>query len=161
MKYIIYTTVLETPHVVVAAAIAYKVANPALAIPLALGSHFVLEKVPHWNPHLNTEKKTFGKVTSQSTNIVIFDAVTSLLLGSYISTLVLPDATHALTIFLSCFVSVLPDVVEGPYFFLDMKNKAIEKWVAFQKSLQTDISILPGLTTQFLTTIAALWWIFS
>jgi len=63
--------VLETPHVVVAAAIAVNVANPALAIPLALGSHFVLEKVPHWNPHLNTELKKFGKVSAQSTNIVI------------------------------------------------------------------------------------------
>jgi hypothetical protein len=54
--------VLETPHVVVGAAIATKVANPALAIPLAFASHFVLEKIPHWNPHLNTELKKFGRL---------------------------------------------------------------------------------------------------
>lgn len=48
---------LETPHVLIGAAIATKVGNPFLAIPLAFASHFVLETVPHWNPHLNTETK--------------------------------------------------------------------------------------------------------
>ena len=52
---------LETPHVIVGAAIAYKVVNPALALPLALGSHFILDITPHWNPHLSTETKKFGK----------------------------------------------------------------------------------------------------
>jgi len=55
--------VLETPHVVVGAAIATKIANPFISLPLAFASHFLLEKVPHWNPHLNTEKKnTAGSV---------------------------------------------------------------------------------------------------
>ena len=66
---------LETPHVIVGAAIATKVVNPALALPLAFGSHFILERVPHWNPHLNTEKNKFGKITVVSTKIVILDVV--------------------------------------------------------------------------------------
>lgn len=152
---------LETPHVVVAAAIAYKIGNPAIAIPLAFGSHFILEKVPHWNPHLNTEKEKFGRVTFASTNIVILDVVVSLVLGFFIASLVLPNVNHALTILLASFFSILPDIVEGPYFFLDFKSKYIEKWISFQKSIQSDTAPLPGLLTQVTTVIAAFWWILS
>lgn len=155
---------LETPHVVVGAAIAFKVINPALALPLALGSHFVLEKVPHWNPHLNTEKKKYGKVTAQSTKIVIADVATSLTLGTFIAAQALPNTAHAITILAACFVSVLPDVIEGPHFFwnMDLKSKFIEKkWIPFKKSLQADTAIVPGLITQVLTIIAAFYWIFS
>jgi hypothetical protein len=153
--------VLETPHVTVGAAIATKFPNPALALPLAFASHFVLEKVPHWNPHLNTEKKKFGKITPQSTKIVIVDVIFSLILGTFIAYQALPNTTHFLTILAACFVSALPDIVEGPYFFLDVKSKMIEKWVVFQKSIQCDAAIIPGLTTQLITIITAFWWIFS
>jgi len=52
---------LETPHVLAGAVIAAKVQNPFLAIPLAFASHFILEKVPHWNPHINAEMTKFGR----------------------------------------------------------------------------------------------------
>lgn len=152
---------LETPHVIVGAAIATKVVSPALAIPLALASHFVLEKVPHWNPHLNTEKKKFGKVTPKSTKIVIADLIASTTAALFLASRVLPDNGHALTILACSFVAALPDIIEGPYFFLNSKSKFIEKWVAFQKSLQADVSLLPGLATQLLTVLAAFWWVSS
>lgn len=152
---------LETPHVVVGAAIAYKLVNPALAIPLALGSHFILEKVPHWNPHLNTEKKKYGRVTPRSTKIVLVDVCTSLLLGGTIAYLAYPNISHSATILIAAFIAALPDIVEGPYFFLDMKGKLIERWVAFQKSIQVDADLVPGLITQAATIIAAFWWILA
>jgi hypothetical protein len=152
---------LETPHVIVGAAIATKVVSPALAIPLALASHFVLEKVPHWNPHLNTEKKKFGKVTPRSTKIVLVDIVASTAAALFLASRALPDSGHALTILACGFVAALPDIIEGPYFFLNSKSKFIEKWVAFQKSLQVDVSLLPGLATQALTIIAAFLWVTS
>ncbi len=154
-------TVLETPHVVVAAAIATKVANPALAIPLALGSHFVLEKVPHWNPHWNTEKKTLGRVTKKTITVVLIDAGVSLFLGIYIAYLSLPNYNLAITVLLACLAGVLPDLIEAPYFFFDIKSKFIDKWIAFQKSIQVDTEVIPGLVTQALTVFAALWWTFG
>src|SRR3990170_6793978 len=99
----IVLTVLETPHVIVGAAIATKVVHPALAIPLAFASHFVLEKVPHWNPHLNTETEKFGAPTKKSTTIVIIDASIALISGSYFAYQALPNTALALTIFFSCF----------------------------------------------------------
>jgi hypothetical protein len=151
--------VLETPHVLVGAAIAMNIPNPVIAIPLALGSHFVLELVPHWNPHLNTEVKKFGKVSKNSFYIVLADATIALISGLYIASTVLPDTAHFFTIIAACFFSVLPDVVEAPYFFLGIKNRTILKWIKIQKSLQEDTTVLPGLTTQLITIISAIFWI--
>ena len=154
------TTVLETPHVVVAAAIAAKVSNPALAIPLALGSHFVLERIPHWNPHLNSELKKFGKISTQSTRIVIADSALALSIGSFISLLMLPNFTRALTVFIACFVSVVPDLIEAPYYFLNKNSDFIvKKWIPFKKSIQEDAKPVAGLTIQFLIILTSLWWI--
>lgn len=150
---------LETPHVLIGAAIATQIPNPIIAIPLALGSHFVLELVPHWNPHLNTEIKKYGKVTRSSLLIVIIDSTLALASGLYISSLALPDTAHAATILFACFFSILPDLVEAPYFFLGIKSKWIDKWIVIQKSLQEDASVLPGIATQLITIAAALFWI--
>ena len=152
---------LETPHVVVGAAIAIKVANPALALPLALASHFILERVPHWNPHLNTEKEKYGRPTAKSTKIVIVDTTLALLAGFYIASQVLPDTRHFIVIIAASFFSVLPDVVEGPYFFFNVKTALIKRWIKFQKSLQVDTTIIPGLATQIVIILAAFWWIFG
>ena len=151
--------VLEMPHVVVGAAIATKVVNPALALPLALASHFILEKVPHWNPHLNTETEKYGQPTSQSTKIVILDVTASFISGGFIAYRALPNTNLALTILAACFFAVLPDLLEGPYFFLKMRNETIKRWIKFQKSLQVDTDVLPGLATQVVTILAAFWWI--
>jgi len=154
--------VLETPHVIVAAAIAVNVANPALAIPLALGSHFVLEKIPHWNPHLNTELKKYGKITSQSTNIVIADSALALSLGGLTAYIMLPDVGLALTVLLACFVAVMPDLIEAPYYFLRKNSDFIvKKWIPFKKSVQIDASKGFGLLTQLLVVLASIWWILT
>ena len=153
---------LETPHVVVAAAIASKVANPALALALALGSHFVLEQVPHWNPHINSEMKKFGKISDFSKKVILTDVILSLIFGFYISSLVLPDKMRALIIVLACFIAVTPDLIEAPYYLKGLKIKFITtKWIPFKKSLQTDANIIPGLLTQVLIILAAFYWILN
>jgi hypothetical protein len=85
----------------------------------------------------------------------------SVLLGSYIASRALPDVAHFATILAACFASVLPDIIEGPYFFLNVKNSFIEKWIKFQKSIQVDTTVLPGLATQVMTIVLAFVWIFG
>ncbi len=152
---------LETPHVIVGAAIATRVANPVLALPLAFASHFLLEKVPHWNPHLNTETEKYGKPTAKSTKIVILDATLSVTSMLFIASRVLPDTGHALVILAAGFAAALPDIVEGPYFFLGLRSKVIKRWILFQKSIQEDTTIVPGLLTQLATILAAFYWILT
>jgi len=152
--------VLETPHVIIGAAIATKIPNPLISLPLAFGSHFLLDKMPHWNPHLNTEIKKTGKVSKRSTEIIAIDVMVALISGFFIATQG-TSLNHQVVILAAAFLSVAPDVVEGPYFFLGYKNKAIDKWMKFQKSIQFDVSPVPGLLTQVVTVGAAFWWIFS
>lgn len=151
---------LETPHVLIGAAIATKVGNPYLALPLAFLSHFVVEKIPHWNPHLNAEKKKYGHPTKKTTIIVAFDSTVALVLGSYLSYRVLPNTNLALTTFFACFLAVLPDVIEAPYFFLGINHNIFQqKWIKFQKSLQNDAPLIPGLLTQLVIGVLSWWWI--
>jgi len=160
-KYIIGASVLETPHAIVGAAIASKIPNPLISLPLAFASHFVLDRVPHWNPHLNTELKNHGKVTEKSKQIIALDVVTALTFGISISFMNLPDQNAAINVLLGSFIAVLPDLIEGPYFFWNIKTRAVDKWLKFQKSIQTDTTPVPGLTIQLVTVIMAIWWIIN
>lgn len=157
----INNTVLETPHVIVGATIATKVVNPLLSLPLAFASHFILDEVPHWNPHLYSETEKLGKPTPKSTKIVILDVATSLISGFYLALRVLPNRNHAIIILLACFIAVLPDLIEAPYFFLDTRSKLIKRWLLFQKSFQVNSNIIPGLLTQVIVVATSLWWILS
>jgi len=153
--------VIELPHAVVGATIALKIGNPALSLPLALASHFILDLVPHWNPHLNQEVKKYGKITDSTKAIIISDVAASLAAGTFIATTVLPNTTHFIVIILGAFLAVLPDVAEAPYFFWGSKNKFLTKLIAFQSSLQLNVPVVPGLISQALVLTAAFWWIFN
>lgn len=150
---------LETPHVAVGAAIATKIPNPFISIPLAFLSHFVLEKVPHWNPHLVTEMKTYGAPTKKSVTIIMIDVGLALVTGSLIAWNSMPDTNKVIVIYLASFASVLPDLIEFPYFFLKMRNKFLVTWLRWQKALQADTTPFWGLLTQFVTIGAVILWI--
>ena len=152
---------LETPHVVVGAAIALKVANPALALPLALGSHFILDKIPHWNPHTYTETQKYGKPTKSSTIIATADSLLALGSGIFIASTVLPRLDTFFLIIIACFLSVLPDVSKAPYYYLKNRSNLLVKWVALERSMQVETkNVYYGMTTQIAVIVAALWWIF-
>src|SRR5258708_2885087 len=113
---------LETPHVAVGAAIASKIPNPFISIPLAFASHFILDMTPHWNPHINREIKKFGHPTKKSVSIIRVDSVVALLLGTAIAIHSLPNMHQFVNVMICSFVSVIPDVVEAPYYFLHKKG---------------------------------------
>ena len=152
---------LETPHVAFGAAIAIKTGNPWLAIPLAFTSHFLLERVPHWNPHLNTEMKKYGKLTNQTVAVIAIDLISAISLSIFLAKSQLPNVNSFNLVLASSFASILPDLIEGPYFFLGMKNKFLTWWLKSQKALQVDASPFWGLFTQFVTLIASIYWFFN
>jgi hypothetical protein len=150
---------LETPHVAIGAVIATKIPNPFISIPLAFTSHFLLEGVPHWNPHIVSETKKYGMPTKKSIIIITIDATIALITGSLIAWQVMPNTGHAITIMAASFASVLPDLIEAPYFFLKMRTKFLKDWLTFQKSLQVDTTPFWGFLTQALTIAAAILWL--
>ena len=153
---------LETPHVAIGAALAVKVGNPYLAIPLALLSHFVLDRVPHWNPHFYTEMKKYGKPSKKSTTLAIIDSLVALGLGLTIAASALPDTNKAILVVVCSLMAVLPDQIKAPFFFFKDKRKGLlKKWVIFERSLQVDTAFCPGIMPQVAVTAASLWWIYS
>lgn len=152
---------LETPHVIVGAAIAIKVVNPALAIPLAFASHFILDKVPHWNPHLFTETQKLGHPSKNSTILALVDVGAALGLGLFVASRYLDNPTMVFVILTSCLASVAPDLVKWPYYFLKKRGGLLEKWVLFERSIQVNADFWPGILTQVATVAVAFWWIFS
>ncbi len=149
---------LETPHVIVGAAIATKVGNPALAIPLAFASHFILDRIPHWNPHFYTETQKFGMPTKKSTTIAVGDEVLAIGTSLFIASMALPNYGQAFVILASCFAAVLPDQIKFPYFFLKNRGGFLERWTTFERSNQANAPLIPGVLTQVLTMGAALLW---
>lgn len=153
---------LETPHVLVASAIAVKIQSPALAIPMSLVSHFVFDIFPHWNPRLYHEKKKYGKPKKSSMRIVAADTVFAFVLGTIIAWSFLPNEKLSFLIFLSSFVAVLPDLMQSPFYLTkNEQNSMINKWINFKRSIQNEIGVFWGLTTQIIVSVAALYWIFN
>lgn len=147
---------LEFPHTAVGVAIASVIPNPFLAVPLSLASHFITDYVPHWNPHIHTEKKTHGHITTRTLVLLAVDAGAALIFGSWIAAQALPNTTQAINVLLCSFASVAPDVVEIPYYFTKIKIRFIEKLLSFQRSHQWNVPIVWGLLSQLLVVLLCL-----
>lgn len=153
---------LETPHVAVGVAIASKFPNPWVAIPLALASHIVLDKIPHWNPHLYTETKKFGSPTRKSTTFAFVDIGSAFILGSTFAYMALPDYKMSLLILACSLSSVLFDVIKYPYYyFMSFRPKWLVWWVKTERAMQVDTTPFWGFLTQALIILSAIWWILN
>lgn len=145
---------------IVGAAIAYKVANPALAIPLAFGSHFILDKVPHWNPHTYTETQKYGKPKRTTSVFALVDSTIALFSGFVIASLVLPSLTGFFVIILASFAAVLPDVVKIPFYYYKVRTGFLKRWVNFERSMQVEVkNPVVGMLIQLIIIGAAVLWI--
>lgn len=152
---------LETPHVALGIAIAVKTGNPWLALPLSLASHFLLDKVPHWNPHFYTETQKFGKPKVTSTYLAIADELIAITLTLFMAYSFWPDINKSFLILLCSLLSVLPDQIKIPYFFMNYKKGLFKKWVEFERTIQVEIKPFWGIITQIVVLFASLFWIFT
>lgn len=148
---------LETPHVLIGAVIATAIPNPAVALPLALVSHFVTDYIPHWNPHINTELKATGKISTRSKLIILLDAGLALMLGTYIAA----TRGNFIMIMLACFLAVLPDVAEIPYYFLGMKIGWVDKLIVWQRNHQWNVKPVWGILSQVIIVAVCLYFTLS
>ncbi len=152
---------LETPHVALGIAVAKTVPNPLISIPLSFAGHFLLDMIPHWNPHLNTEIKKFGKLTNNTLFIIGLDALSAILFVYFSYNFFSHDPLLSSSILFSSFASVLPDAIEAPYYLMGIKNKFLNYWIKFQKSIQADANLFWGIVTQVAVLALSAFYIFS
>lgn len=146
---------LELPHAAVGAAIVTKIPNPLVSIPLAIASHFVLDMIPHWNPHFFTETQKNGHPSKKSTQFAIAEFGIALAVLTVISITVGPLA------FIGGFAAMLPDLLKIPYFFLKKRTGVSKKYVLWERSIQNDTKPIPGLINQGTIVLAAILWLIT
>lgn len=151
---------LEYAHALTGAAIAVKVQNPALALPLALISHFVIDYFPHWNFNLGKEIKKRGRLSAATIGWLFADSGLGLFLGLALATTAWPNIERVIVIIMAAFLAVLPDLVEAPFFLFKFQNKYIKKLLDFQQSHQWNVSFWPGIIVQAVYALIILKWVF-
>lgn len=139
---------LELAHALTGGIIAYKIGNPGLSLPLALASHFAIDLLPHWNPHISEEKKRLGFLSRKTTLLILADCLVGLTLGLFIAFKALPNIERMCIVIAGCFVGILPDLIEAPFFFLNQKSQFLKALVKFQSSIQFNVSFWPGMLFQ-------------
>ncbi len=165
-----------TAHALIGAAIATKFTNPVLGIPLSFASHFLLDKIPHWDVMTNDETKSHNRIVLESAADVILSSIlVTIFLVIYLmtrqpnSSLALTDialATNPLFVFniyLCAFAAQLPDWLEIPETIFHIKfklfhlNYLFQKWIHdiwFDSRLKAPL----GVITQITVTGAFLVW---
>ena len=156
-NYIIYDTMLLTPHTFVGIAIGVAIPNPFIAVPLSFFAHFVGDRVPHWDFYSNTPKEE--RLKGWRPVAVMFDLVIGVAVGltATLYTLwVLKNPHLSLNIFLCGIASVLPDVFETPYIFGKSEPKILSYLTSFQRKIQFQAPLPWGIISQILIVTVSL-----
>lgn len=148
---------LTTPHALLGIALATKLPL-FLGLPLALLSHFALDfLVPHWNPHLYTETRKNGQISSSSVAVIFLDGLLTFALLLYFAfsfgNFILPLA--------GAILATLPDWVEIPYYFLKIRHPLLVRYVTFEHNHQARANFFLGIITQLAAVLVSLWWLFA
>ncbi len=115
-------------HSLIAVAIASKVTNPALGLPLILISHFVVDKIPHWDVTTNKNK------THRQIAIGTFtDIFAGFFLAGIFNVFFLKSGVNSAYFLVSVFLSQFPDLFEAPYVIFKMNFPGSELDYKFQK----------------------------
>ncbi len=140
----------STAHSLVGAAIAAKLGNPALAIPLVFASHFILDCVPHWDTgthwHERPKEATF-----------LYSAL-DVFLGVGLSLLLFGTTVNLFYLLLMIFVSTLPDWIQSPYIFWNIKLPPVYWFYKIQSKLNNKDGTWFGVFTQVAVVLPLLLW---
>ncbi len=128
--------------------IAAKVGNPALAIPIAIASHFLADALPHWDTGYNREKETKKRFITET----VIDVLLGFVL-SYLLIVVFFPTTNLGYAFLMIIMAQLPDWITAPYLFLDWNFPPFTWVYELQKKFDSSIGLPWGVINQVVAVI--------
>ena len=138
-----------TGHALIGTVIAAKIGNPALAIPIALASHFVADAFPHWDTGYHRKQKSKQKFLIQSAA----DVAIGFILSYLVITLFFPT-TNLLYAFLIILVAQSPDWLTAPYLFFGMKFAPFCWIYKLQKMFDKSLGMPWGVIDQAAAVVA-------
>ena len=138
-----------TGHALIGTVIAAKVGNPALAVPIALGSHFLADALPHWDTAYSRRHKSKIRFFLES----LADLILGFVLSWTLIVLFFPS-TNLLYAFLIIIIAQLPDWLTAPYLFLDWDFPPFTWIYECQKKFDSSIGLPWGMVNQVIVVIA-------
>jgi hypothetical protein len=120
------------PHLIVGAAIGAKIKNIGWIIVLAIISHVVLDKIPHWD-YGDKETKRFKESKSLEALFTFFvKLLIDGLIGLILIILVIwyrktMDLEHLIPVLIGMFFAILPDILLGIFTISYVKSKKPSK----------------------------------
>lgn len=140
---------LSTPHLLVGAAIVKVIPVPAVSLPLAFLSHFVLDSIPHWD---GSPKTPFGLKT---VGMIAIDYA----LGASLVLLLTTGLPNQYLIWLGAFLGTAPDFILGTYrHFEDQLSRYtfIKIPNDFHIIIQRNLPFNTGLVVSVVTSLIAI-----
>lgn len=119
-----------TAHALIGASIAKAIPDPVIGLPISLLSHFICDKIPHWDAMTTAKEK--------SRRFVLYETIADVVIGYALVIFIFfvwtqtPNPTYLL---LSAAAAQLPDWLEIPYVFLHSKMPPFYQIYLFQKWL--------------------------
>jgi len=120
-----------TPHTLVGIAIASKIPNPLIAIPLAFLSHFLLDFIPHWTTTIATRGRDFY--------IFLLDFGLGLLFGVAFALRAGTFSPEFWLIICCAAAANLPDAVRFPHYFMGYNSKILDFWEKLHTWVDQDV----------------------
>jgi hypothetical protein len=139
---------LSTPHMLVGAAITQLPLDPYISIPLAVGSHFILDAVPHWDGSAPRPPfKTRQVLTAGVDYLIGLTLIYFLTLGN-------PQAP---LLFVGAISATLPDIFQGilSIFNYLFKQNLLSGFTRFHVAIQGRLPLIMGLITSSLVSLLA------
>ena len=132
-----------TGHAVIGTVIAAKVADPALAIPLAILSHIVADYFPHWDIGIARAKKTQREFFAMGFYDVSVGFVLSYLLIQFFFPKT--DLSYA---FIMIIAAQFFDWITAPYLFFNWNFPPFIWFYKFQKKFDRPLDMPWGMIGQ-------------
>lgn len=132
-----------TGHAVIGTVIAAKFSNPALAIPLAVASHFLADWIPHWDSGTNEPKKGRARVRFEA----YFDVIIGFIVSYAILVMFFPN-TDLFYAFIIIIASQSLDWITAPYYFFHIDKPPFNWSYRLQKMFDHEMDAPWGIIIQ-------------
>ena len=133
---------IYTPHILIGAAIGAKTHNLGLIIILGLISHFIMDKIPHWDYPVYKYIKNFEETKSfksllpliLKSTIDVFIGLAIVFVAAWYKNIL--DFHNIIFILLGIFFSLLPDIILAPMVIWLSKDFS-KKYIQFHEKYLT------------------------
>lgn len=132
-----------TSHAIVGVIIAAKIPDPVIAIPLALGSHIILDLIPHWDAGTHFHKKTGHQLFQEAALDVCIGYITA-----YTILFLFFPNTNFIYAFWMIFAAQFLDYLPTPYYMFHVKNKLFKFFFDFSDKINSRLDKPWGILTQ-------------